>query len=82
MAALVGIDSRCVLRIEVRHRNQPYKNKLALYKPLLHFYSHLKQPYEITRRSTSVIKVYEACVDVHISRRLKEELAWATDKQL
>ena len=42
MAALVGIASRYGLRIEVHGRNQPIKSKLALYKPLLHFYSHSK----------------------------------------
>ena len=45
MAAIVDIVSRRGLRIEARHRNQPNKSKLALYKPLLHLYSHLKQPY-------------------------------------
>ena len=45
MAAIVGIVSRRGLRIEARHRNQPNKSKLALYKPLLRLYSHLKQPY-------------------------------------
>ena len=33
------------LRIETRRRNQDNKSKLALYKPLLCLYSHLKQPY-------------------------------------
>ena len=45
MAAIVSIDSRHGLRIEALHRNQPNKSKLALYKPLLYFYSHLKQLY-------------------------------------
>ena len=45
MATIVDIVSRRDLIIEVRHRNQPNKSKLALYKPLLHFYSHLKQLY-------------------------------------
>ena len=36
-----GIDSRHGLIIDERHRNQPNKSKLALYKPLLHFYSQL-----------------------------------------
>ena len=45
MAAIVGVVSRRGLRIEARRRNQPNKNKLALYKPLLCLYSHLKQPY-------------------------------------
>ena len=44
MAAIVGIVSRRGLRIEARRRNQPNKSKLALYKPLLRLYSHLKQP--------------------------------------
>ena len=44
-AAIVGIDSRRGLRIEVHCRNQPNKSKVALYKPLLHFYSHVKQLY-------------------------------------
>ena len=43
MAAIVGIVSRHGLRIEARCRNQPNKSKLALYNPLLHLYSHLKQ---------------------------------------
>ena len=47
MTAIVGIVSRCGLRIEVRRRNQANKSKskLSLYKPLLCLYSHLKQPY-------------------------------------
>ena len=45
MEAIVDIVSRRGLRIEARHRNQPNKSKLALYKPLLRLYSHLKQPY-------------------------------------
>ena len=44
MAAIVGIASRRGLRIEVRRRNQTNKSKLALCKPLLRLYSHLKQP--------------------------------------
>ena len=45
MAAIVGILSRYGIRIEVHRRNQPNKSKLMVYKPLLHLYSHLKQPY-------------------------------------
>ena len=41
MAALVGIVSMHDLTIDACHRKQPDKSKLALYKPLLHFYSHL-----------------------------------------
>ena len=37
MTAIVGIDSMHGLRTEARHRNQPSKSKLELYKPLLHF---------------------------------------------
>ena len=33
-------------------------------------------------RSTSVIRVGVAYVNVHVSRHLKEELAWAVDKRL
>ena len=64
MAAIVGIVSRCGLRIDTCHRNQPNTSKLVLYKPLLHLYSHLKQP---TRQIVSVIKVGVVCVGVHVS---------------
>ena len=36
----------------------------------------------VTRWSTSVIKVGVAYVNVRVSKLLKEELAWAIDKQL
>ena len=36
----------------------------------------------VTRQSVSVIMVVVAYVNVFISRRLKEELSWAIDKQL
>ena len=45
MVAIVGIVSRCSLAIEVHHRKQPTKRKLALIKPLLHCYTQLKQLY-------------------------------------
>ena len=45
MATILGIVSRHGLRNEVPRRNQPNKRKLAMYKKLLHFYSHLKQLY-------------------------------------
>ena len=45
MTAIVGIISRRGLAIEVCHRNQPNKSKLAPYELLIHFYSHLKQLY-------------------------------------
>ena len=34
------------------------------------------------RRSASVIKVGVVDVDIRVSSRLKEELAWAVDKRL
>ena len=46
MADVVGIISRRGLRNKVHRRNQHNKSKLMLYKPLLHFYSHLKQLYK------------------------------------
>ena len=45
MRATVSIVSRHGLRIKARHRKQPNKSKLALYKQLLCLYSHLKEPY-------------------------------------
>ena len=36
----------------------------------------------MTRRSASVIKVGVAYVNIFVSRRLKEELAWVIDKRL
>ena len=42
MAAIVGISSGCGHQTVVHRRNQPIKNKPALYKPLLHIHSHLK----------------------------------------
>ena len=75
MAAIVGIVSRRGLRIEARRRNRPNKSKLVLYKPLLHLYSHLKQPPIGNKMKRSVIKVGVVYMGVHISRRLKEETA-------
>ena len=77
MAAIVGIVGRHGLRIEPCHRNQPNKSKLTLYKPLLHFYSHLKQLYISNKKEHFS---YVAYMGVCISKHLKEELAWATDK--
>ena len=76
MAAIVGIISRGGLRIEARRRNQPNKSKLALYKPLLCLYSHIKQPPISSKTKRLRYKgVCGVCVGVHVSRRLKEELA-------
>ena len=36
----------------------------------------------VTRRSASVIKEGVAYVNVRVSRRLKDELAWVIDKRL
>ena len=45
MAAVVGIVSRCGLRIEVHCSNKPNKTKVVLYKLLLSLQTHLKQLY-------------------------------------
>ena len=45
MATIVGIISSHGLRNEARCRKQPNMSKQALYKPLLHFYSHFEQLY-------------------------------------
>ena len=42
MAAIVSINSGHGPRTVVHRRNKPIKSKPALYKPLLHFHSHLK----------------------------------------
>ena len=36
----------------------------------------------MTRLIASVIKVGEAYVNIRVSRRIKEELAWVVDKRL
>ena len=77
MAAIVGIVSRHGITIEVCCRNQPNKRKLALYKPLFHFYSHLKQLYMSNKTERFSYKVGVVCMGMHISRGLKEELTWA-----
>ena len=43
MAAVVDIISSCGLSIDECHTNQHNKSRLALYKLLIHFSSHLKQ---------------------------------------
>ena len=82
MAAIVSIISRRGLRIEACHRNQPNKSKLALYNPLLHLYSHLKQLY--TSNKTKRFSYKGGCGGhgrPHIDA-FKKELAWATYKWL
>ena len=53
-----------------------------LYKVLIHCNSHQKQLTRVTRQCTSVIKMSVACMNVRVSRHLKQELAWAIDKWL
>ena len=43
MAAVVNIVSRRDLSINACHTNQPNRNKLALYKLLIHIYSCFKK---------------------------------------
>ena len=84
MEAIVSINSKHGLRIEVSRRNQPNKSKLAMYKPLLHLYSHLKQLYISNKIECFSYKgrcVMCGCL-CHVLRSLKEKLAWATDKWL
>ena len=45
MASIVSVFSRHGLTIEAHCTIQPNESKLALYKPLLHFNSQLKQLY-------------------------------------
>ena len=82
MTAIVGIVSRRGLRSEARRRNQPNKSKLALYKPLIRLYSHLKQlPISNKMKRFS----YKGGCGVHGSSRIeafKEKLAWATYRRL
>ena len=77
MGPIVDIISRCGLT--TRHKKHD-KSKLPLYKPLLHFYNHLKQLYICNKTEHFIIKVGVAYVGICILRRLKQELAWATDK--
>ena len=45
MEAVVVITSEHDLKITACHKNQLYKTKLSLHKPLLHYYSGLIQLY-------------------------------------
>ena len=60
MGAIVGIVSRRGLRNEACRRNQPNKSKLALYKPLRHIPSHLKQLY--MSRKTERFSYKDGCI--------------------
>ena len=69
MRAIVSIVSRHGLRIEARHRKQRNKSKLALYKPLLCLYSHLKQPY--ISNMTKCFS-YDGGCGVHVRMHIEE----------
>ena len=81
IVAIVGIVSKCGLTIEVCHRNQPNKSRLAPCKPWIHFTSHLKLLY-ITNKMECFN--YKGGCDMHGRKciELLEELAWVRDKQL
>ena len=80
MAAIVDIASSHGLSIDASCTNQLNKGKIALHKLLIHIYSHLKQSY--IHNKMIHLRVGVVCMGVvHISMCLKEELAWATDKQ-
>ena len=82
MTVIVGIISRCGLTIEAHLRNQPNKSKLALCKPLIYFYSHLKQLYMSNKTDCFSNKGGCVVVGIQVLRCLKEELAWAADTWL
>ena len=82
MAAIVGIVSRRGLRIEACRRNQANKSKLALYKPLLCLYSHLKQPSISNRMKHFSYKGGRGMCGSTLIETFKEEMAWATYKRL
>ena len=67
------------LTIEDHHRKQPNKSMLPLYKPLLHFYSHLEQLY-ISNKIEHFS--YKGGCGIHGHNAYKQELAWVTDKWL
>ena len=74
-----SLVARSGLTIEAGHRNQL---KLALYKPWIYFYSHLKYLYISNKTEHFSCKLGVAYVGMCILRLLKQELAWATDKEL
>ena len=82
MAAIAGKNSGRGPRTIVHRRNQPTKSQPALYKPLLHFHSHLK--ISIHKQQAGVPQSqrwYGMHWHTHI-KVSKEELAWAADKHL
>ena len=74
MAAVFGIVSRRGLCFYACHINQINRSKLALYKPLIHIYSRLKQFLVIKMGLVVRALLHCICIDI-----FKEELAWATD---
>ena len=81
VATVVSIISRCGLSIDVHHKNQPNKHKLALYGPLIHFNSSLKWLYMHISSKTERFSYKGWCDMTHIEA-FKEELALATNKWL
>ena len=73
MTAVVVIDDERGLTVEVHHINQTNKSTLLLYKFLTFLLNSCTQA---TRWSSSVIKVGAVYMGKHVSRCLKEELAW------
>ena len=55
-------------------------NYLKSYKHAM--WVHLKQLYICNKTGVLVIKVGVVCVGIQLLRRLRKELAWATDKCL
>ena len=76
LAALISIVSKCSLRTEVCHKNQPYNTKLVLYTLILSLYNHFKQLY-ISNKTEHFS--YKGGFGMCLSRHLKE-LAWALDE--
>ena len=81
-AAIVSIIGKGSLRNEASHRNQSNKSKLALYKPLLHFYNHLKELYMSNKTEHFSYKGGCGIRGRTCIKAIKEKLVWATDKQL
>ena len=70
MAAVVGIVSRCGLRIEAYHRNQPNESKLSQVKLWIHFNSHLKQLYINDKMENFSYEVVCEGMGLHVLRHL------------
>ena len=70
------------LVIEACHRNQANKSKLALHKPLLCLYSHLKHPYISNRTKRFSYKGGHGMRGRKRIEAFKRKAAWATYKRL